>query len=177
MADDDAPKEPPADDNPDPQRDSPTQITSQADADVLVQKLIKNLDPAQTVQATGQLAENLEPTQKLQAAAQVTQGLEPKDKTTAAIQLVQSLDSQGQAKIADLITQSQEDTRRTIALGLLALLAVLVAAAVVIIFRTNISETRSKDLLGLILGPVVGLVGTVVGFYFGAQTAKQAGGG
>jgi hypothetical protein len=33
---------------------------------------------------------------------------------------------------------------------------------------------RAKDLVGLVLTPIIGLVGSVVGFYFGAQTAQQA---
>ncbi|HEV7887908.1 MAG TPA: hypothetical protein VGO92_10130, partial [Acidimicrobiales bacterium] len=67
-----------------------------------------------------------------------------------------------------------EDTRKTIALALLALLALLVVTAILTIFRTTVSEARIKDLFGLIFGPIVGLVGTVIGFYFGSQTAKQA---
>jgi hypothetical protein len=33
---------------------------------------------------------------------------------------------------------------------------------------------RAKDIIGLVLGTLTGLVGTIIGFYFGAQTAKEA---
>jgi hypothetical protein len=69
----------------------------------------------------------------------------------------------------------REPARRKIAYSLLALLAVIVLAAIVALFFSDafVPLQRAKDIIGLLLTPVVGLVGSVVGFYFGAQTAQE----
>jgi hypothetical protein len=72
------------------------------------------------------------------------------------------------------ILVSQEKTRTGLAYFLVALLALLVLAAVVVMFVTDIDNARVKDIFGLTFGPIVGLVGTVIGFYFGAESAKEA---
>jgi hypothetical protein len=68
---------------------------------------------------------------------------------------------------------SQDNTRATIAYIVIALLAVLVFASIAGIFIESVNVQRLTQVFGLTFGPVVGLVGTVVGFYFGAKTATE----
>jgi hypothetical protein len=63
-------------------------------------------------------------------------------------------------------------TRRRLAYALLAILAVLVGAALVAMF-TGTDLTRIKDVMAIVFGPVAGLVGAAVGFYFGAKTGSE----
>ncbi len=75
------------------------------------------------------------------------------------------------------VARSQERTRRYIAYGLLGLLVVLSLAGVIAMFIDSLELQRVKDVMGIIFTSVVGLVGSVVGFYFGARTAESASGG
>ena len=68
---------------------------------------------------------------------------------------------------------SQETTRSWIAFLLIGLLAVMVIAAIAGIFVGSVNLQRVTQVFGLTFGPIVGLVGTVVGFYFGAKTASE----
>jgi hypothetical protein len=68
----------------------------------------------------------------------------------------------------------RERTRSWIAFILLGVLVAVVGASIVVLFDTSIQLQRAKDMISLILTPTVGLVGSVVGFYFGAQTAQAA---
>jgi hypothetical protein len=65
--------------------------------------------------------------------------------------------------------KDQENARRRLAYGLLALLALIVVGLLGATFGDLISTTETKDLAGVILSPVVVLVGTALGFYFGGQ--------
>jgi hypothetical protein len=67
--------------------------------------------------------------------------------------------------------------RFIIAAFLLLLLAAFVGTAITAVFATSVQLDRFKDIFALTFGPVIGLVGTVIGFYFGAQTAQAAAGG
>jgi hypothetical protein len=68
-----------------------------------------------------------------------------------------------------------ERTRRRLAYALTAILAAVVAVALAVLFLEQAVELRrAKDMIGLVLTPIVGLVGSVVGFYFGARTAQEA---
>jgi uncharacterized RDD family membrane protein YckC len=69
----------------------------------------------------------------------------------------------------------KELARRTIAFILLAMLGAIIGVTLAILFLPDtVHLRRAKDLVGLILTPIIGLVGSVVGFYFGAQTVQQA---
>ena len=69
----------------------------------------------------------------------------------------------------------RESARRTIAFTLLFFLGGILLAGLVVVFLQSFVELqRAKDLFTLLLTPIVGLVGSVVGFYFGAQTAEAA---
>lgn len=70
-------------------------------------------------------------------------------------------------------TERRENFRGTIALGLIALMAVTVFVSLLLIW---IHPDRSKelhDLLALVFGPLVALVGTATGYYFGSQAASH----
>lgn len=68
-------------------------------------------------------------------------------------------------------------TRRRLAYALLTLLAVIVLAALAAMFLKSLDLQRIKDVMTLVLGPVAGLVGAAVGFYFGAKTGSETPGG
>ena len=88
------------------------------------------------------------------------------------------------------ITRSRDETtRQWVAFVLLALLAVIVIVAFVALFQINgaaavpatddnkADAERLMSLMNVVFGPVVTLFSSVVGFYFGARTAKEAGAG
>lgn len=68
------------------------------------------------------------------------------------------------------IQYRQETTRAWIAGGLLALLAVLIIATFWSILFGKAEWSNIKDPVSYLLTLLVGLVGTVVGFYFGARS-------
>ncbi len=77
---------------------------------------------------------------------------------------------------ASPVQQSRERIRGTLALvlvGLLSALVLLVLGSVVFGTHTADSVDTIKEVLAIILGPVVGLVGAVTGFYFGEQSRVQ----
>ena len=49
----------------------------------------------------------------------------------------------------------------------------VVVIALVSVFSEGVDLDRAKDIIGLVLGTLTGLVGTIIGFYFGAQTVKE----
>jgi hypothetical protein len=65
--------------------------------------------------------------------------------------------------------EDREEARRRLAYGLLGLLILVVAALLGGDFSGLISIEETKDLALAILSPVVVLVGTALGFYFGGQ--------
>lgn len=65
--------------------------------------------------------------------------------------------------------EDREHARMNLAYGLLALLAFVVVGLIAGVFLDLISVAGTKDLTGSILGPLIALVGTVTGFYFGAR--------
>jgi Asp/Glu/hydantoin racemase len=67
------------------------------------------------------------------------------------------------------------DTREWLAYALLLLLAILTIGAGVAVILAPQEEPAIDELLKFIYTPVVGLVSSVVGFYFGAQSVGQGG--
>ncbi len=66
-------------------------------------------------------------------------------------------------------SKDRESMRGTIALSLIGIFAATIAGAFALVW---IHPDRSKELhelLGLILGPLVALVGAATGYYFGSQ--------
>jgi hypothetical protein len=65
--------------------------------------------------------------------------------------------------------EDREKARRLLAYGLLALLTTVVVALLAADFAGWIELDDTKDLAASILSPIVVLVGTALGFYFGGQ--------
>ena len=68
---------------------------------------------------------------------------------------------------------ARDRLRGWLAVALLAMLAVVVAAAWVSLWWSLATEAEIKDLLGVILPPIVALVGSAIGFYFGGKPATK----
>jgi hypothetical protein len=66
-------------------------------------------------------------------------------------------------------TEDREKARRLLAYALLGLLTVVVVALLCADFSGWITLADTKDLAASILSPIVVLVGTALGFYFGGQ--------
>jgi hypothetical protein len=67
------------------------------------------------------------------------------------------------------VTRARENIRGIIALGLIALLSMVVTISLLLIW---IHPDRSKELhelLVLVFGPLIALVGSATGFYFGSK--------
>lgn len=87
----------------------------------------------------------------------------------------------------DITDSSDEATRQIVAFVLLFLLFIIVIAAFVLLGLINYADSantsvddnqadaeRLMALMNVVFGPVVTLFSSVVGFYFGARTAKEA---
>jgi hypothetical protein len=68
-------------------------------------------------------------------------------------------------------TTSTDVARITLSFLLVGILAVVVIWPVVTVSRNSSAEASLDALLKVILSPIIGLVGSVVGFYFGAKAA------
>jgi hypothetical protein len=64
---------------------------------------------------------------------------------------------------------NRDRVRGYLAAGLVALLVAVVVAGWVTLWAGVVTEPEVKDLLGVILPPVVALVGSALGFYFGGK--------
>jgi len=64
---------------------------------------------------------------------------------------------------------NRDKVRGYLAGGLVILLVAVIVAAWLTFIYTNETEADIKDLLGVILPPVVALVGSALGFYFGGK--------
>lgn len=60
-----------------------------------------------------------------------------------------------------------EDTRARLAFSLVSLLAGTVAALLVLLFFGKLSEHDFASVAGILISPLVGLVGAVTGYYYG----------
>ncbi len=79
--------------------------------------------------------------------------------------------------------RSHRGMREIITVWLLALLCAVVALAFIAVFvdddvvQLDRRFVHLKNLLDVVLGPVVTLLSSVIGFYFGSQAAQQQRGG
>jgi len=64
---------------------------------------------------------------------------------------------------------SRDKVRGWLALALVVLLVAVIVAAWVTLWVGVVNEPEIKDLLGVLLPPVVALVGSALGFYFGGK--------
>lgn len=67
------------------------------------------------------------------------------------------------------IDEAQEKTRGWIALALVGILLLIVVASFLSLWLTSLKVADVKGLLEVILAPVVALVGSATGFYFGGK--------
>ena len=67
--------------------------------------------------------------------------------------------------------EDRETARRRLSYGLLALLWVIVGALLIADFANWVELGEAKDLATAILAPIVVLVGTALGFYFGGNNS------
>jgi hypothetical protein len=79
----------------------------------------------------------------------------------------------GLANVGGTTEKQREWTRIVIAVVLIIYLGGVICMALIAVFAEGVELQRAKDIIGLVLGTLTGLVGTIIGFYFGAQTAKD----
>jgi heme A synthase len=68
---------------------------------------------------------------------------------------------------------NRDRVRGWLALALVVLLVAVIVAAWVTLWAGAVSEPEIKDLLGVLLPPVVALVGSALGFYFGGKSTGK----
>lgn len=68
---------------------------------------------------------------------------------------------------------SREKLRGILAGSLVAILAAVIAAAWWTIWQRFATPEEVKDFLAVVLSPVVALVGSAIGFYFGGKTSAR----
>jgi hypothetical protein len=73
---------------------------------------------------------------------------------------------------SDVIELMQEDARQRLATWLLALLTVVVVFSLFMIAVKG-QTAQIADALEATFGPILALIGTVIGFYFGTKTVTK----
>jgi len=66
--------------------------------------------------------------------------------------------------------RDRENVRSFVAFGLLALLIIVVIASYVCLSAGWIAKDDLKDLLTIVFGPIITLLGAVTGFYYGEKS-------
>lgn len=72
-----------------------------------------------------------------------------------------------------LVERQRETTRGRIAYGILGVIGVVIVGTFATIAWDWTSQLMLKDLLTAILNPLIGLLGAVIGFYFGSVGTGQ----
>ncbi len=70
--------------------------------------------------------------------------------------------------------KARESVRGRIALSLIGLLAATILVSFVLLWMHPDRSKELHDLLALIFAPLVALVGSATGYYFGSQTAGKS---
>lgn len=70
------------------------------------------------------------------------------------------------------LDKEQEKVRGIIAQGLVVLLAVLVLFAFITLWAFSSTFADLEKLMTVVFGPVIALVGTAIGYYFGGKNAS-----
>ena len=78
----------------------------------------------------------------------------------------------GFASVDDLVTVKRENMRGWIAAGVVGLMVIF--SILMIVYVWNAGPDNADVLIQGIFTPIVGIVGTVVGFYFGSQDKQGA---
>ena len=71
------------------------------------------------------------------------------------------------------IAKEQEKVRGLIAQALIVLLAVIILFAFITLWTYSSTFGDLEKLLTIVFGPVIALVGTAIGYYFGGKTAQN----
>lgn len=71
------------------------------------------------------------------------------------------------------IAKEQEKVRGTIAQALVVMLAIIILLAFISLWAYSASFADLEKLMTIIFGPVIALVGTAIGYYFGGKTANN----
>ena len=69
--------------------------------------------------------------------------------------------------------EHRDSTRARIAYGLIGILALVVVVTLFIAHQHTRSIADVKDVLVILFAPVVGLVGSALGFYFGRESRRE----
>jgi hypothetical protein len=69
--------------------------------------------------------------------------------------------------------KARENVRGLIALWLIVLLASTIALSFFLVWRHPDRDKELHELLGLIFSPLIALVGTATGYYFGSQSSSR----
>lgn len=76
------------------------------------------------------------------------------------------------ASLSDVIAEKRENMRGVLALGVVGLMVVYSLLMVWFVYAKG--STDAETLVTGIFTPIIGIVGTVVGFYFGSQDKADA---
>ena len=71
------------------------------------------------------------------------------------------------------IAREQEKVRGLVAQALIVLLAVIILFAFITLWTYSSTFDDLEKLLTIVFGPVIALVGTAIGYYFGGKTAQN----
>ena len=75
------------------------------------------------------------------------------------------------------LEQQQEGTREWIAITLLLILAGILLALFCSLWARVITSDQLRGLAGVLIAPIIGLIGSVIGFYFGTKATSAPKGG
>ncbi len=70
--------------------------------------------------------------------------------------------------------KARESVRSAVALILIGIMAATIIASFILLWIHPDRSRELHDLLALIFGPLVALVGAAIGYYFGAQAASKS---
>ncbi len=71
------------------------------------------------------------------------------------------------------IAQAQEKVRGLVAQGLIVMLAIIILMAFITLWSYGSTFADLEKLMTIIFGPVIALVGTAIGYYFGGKTTQN----
>ena len=74
------------------------------------------------------------------------------------------------------IAKEQEKVRGLIAQGLIVMLAIIILLAFISLWHYGSSFADLEKLMTIVFGPVIALVGTAIGYYFGGKAAQNGDG-
>jgi hypothetical protein len=98
----------------------------------------------------------------------------PLDKVPISPQGQNASASPAIATSTPLTTSRRETVRTALALGLLGLLVVLTLGSAWALTFHHVNDMDFKDLTSTLLTPILGVFGTVTGFYYGSHASDKS---